>query len=171
MRHLFLTLLITLSFLTSRHHITHSDEFIMYDVYNDELIDIILYESVYFSGKKVGSIFKKPHYNARFRTFFEEERKKFDLKPIQYKDGYIAEIDRFGTFFEEEIYNTSETFNNYIKITEAFKVLPQDSIDKIHPYGIIFCAFPQFEGIDELSEFIKEAIEEKKAHLNTEIIL
>jgi len=143
----------------------------MYDVYNDELIDIILYESVYFSGKKVGSIFKKPHYNARFRTFFEEERKKFDLKPIQYKDGYIAEASRFGTFFKEEIYNTSETFNNYIKITEAFKVLPQDSIDKIHPYGIIFCTFNQFQGIDELAEFIKEAIEEEKANLNTEIIL
>ncbi len=142
MRHLILTLLITLSFLTSRHHITHSDEFIMYDVYNDELIDIILYESVYFSGKKVGSIFKKPDYNARFRTFFEEE-----------------------------IYNTSETFNNYIKITEAFKVLPQDSIDKIHPYGLIVCTFNQFQGIDELAEFIKEAIEEKKANLNTEIIL
>ena len=171
MRHLFLTLLITLSFLTSRHHITHSDEFIMYDVYNDELIDIILYESVYFSGKKVGSIFKKPDYNARFRTFFEEERKKFDLKPIQYKDGYIAELYRFDTSFEEEIYNTSETFNNYIKITEAFKVLPQDSIDKIHPYGLIVCTFNQFQGIDELAEFIKEAIEEKKANLNSEIIL
>ena len=141
MRHLFLTLLITLSFLTSRHHITHSDEFIMYDVYNDELIDIILYESVYFSGKKVGSIFKKPHYNARFRTFFEEEIYN------QIVDIYNPSVD---------IYNPSALFNNYIKITEAFKVLPQDSIDKIHPYGLIVCTFNQFQGIDELAEFIKD---------------
>ena len=97
----------------------------------------------------------------------ENNIKNLDKK----REIYNSFLYRFDTSFEEEIYNTSETFNNYIKITEAFKVLPQDSIDKIHPYGLIVCTFNQFQGIDELAEFIKEAIEEKKAHLNTEIIL
>ena len=149
MRHLILTLLITLSFLTSRHHITHSDDYILYDIYDDNLIQIGVFESVYFSGKEIGCIFKKHDANRRFRTFFEEEI-------------YNQIVD---------IYNPSALFNNYIKITEAFKALPQDSIDKIPPYGIIVCYFDEPEDNPaDLIEYFND-LEEQETDSDTEIIL
>ena len=123
MRHLFLTLLITLSFLPSRHHIFHTGVF-KYDIYDDKLIEIMIYEHYDFSQKYVAYNYKNVDGHRRFKSFFEYER--------------------FGLSSKLSSFNGNEEFNYLVGIAEAFNALPQDSIAKIEP-GLPFgwlCAFP-----------------------------
>ena len=112
MRHLFLTLLITLSFLPSRHHIFHTGVF-KYDIYDDKLIEIMIYEHYDFSQKYVAYNYKNVDGHRRFKSFFE--------------------FERFGLSSKLSSFNGNEEFNYLVGIAEAFNALSQDSIARIEP--------------------------------------